>query len=118
MALTITGIGGFCLLIGLILLGNIVGSYDLDKILASGDLIRNHQLYLPALIFILLGALTKSAPVSTSISGCRTPCRRRRQCQPSTAFGNDGEQAYFLLVRFWPVLSGTYGGSGFSALPE
>ncbi len=46
MALTITGIGGFCLLIGFLLLGNIVGSYDLDKVLASGDMIRVHPLYL------------------------------------------------------------------------
>ncbi len=47
MALTITGIGGFCLLIGMLLLGKIVGSYDLDKILASGQIIREHPLYLP-----------------------------------------------------------------------
>jgi multicomponent K+:H+ antiporter subunit A len=40
MALTITGIGGFCLLIGFLLIGNIVGSYDLDKVLSSGDIIR------------------------------------------------------------------------------
>src|SRR5690606_37447850 len=61
MALTITGIGGLALLVGLMLIGHIVGSYDLDVVLASGDLIRNHDLYLPALLLILLGALTKSA---------------------------------------------------------
>ncbi|MBB3962897.1 multicomponent K+:H+ antiporter subunit A [Rhizobium metallidurans] len=107
MALTITGIGGFCLLIGLILLGNIVGSYDLDKILASGDLIRNHQLYLPALIFILLGALTKSAQFPFHFwlpNAMSAPT-------PVSAFLHSAtmvKAGVFLLVRFWPVLSGTY----------
>lgn len=61
MALTITGTGGLCMLVGLLLMGRIVGSYDLDVVLASGDLIRNSPLYMPVLILVLLGALTKSA---------------------------------------------------------
>ena len=40
MALTITGIGGLGLLAGVLLIGHIVGSYDLDVVLASGDMIR------------------------------------------------------------------------------
>ena len=40
MALTVTAAGGLCLLAGVLLLGHIVGSYDLDQVLASGDLIR------------------------------------------------------------------------------
>src|SRR3546814_20773008 len=61
MALTITATGGLCLFAGVLVLGSIVGSYDLDIVLASGDRIRSDPLYLPALILILLGALTKSA---------------------------------------------------------
>ena len=61
MALTITGIGGFCLLAGFLVLGHIVGSYDLDVILSSGDTIKAHPLYLTTLVLILVGALTKSA---------------------------------------------------------
>src|SRR5690606_31086945 len=53
MALTVTGIGGFCLLAGVILLGHIVGSYDLDQVLASGNLVRTHPLYTVAFILIL-----------------------------------------------------------------
>ena len=45
MALTVTGIGGLGLLAGVLLIGHIVGSYDLDGVLASGDLIRAHDLY-------------------------------------------------------------------------
>src|SRR6476469_11083269 len=40
MALMVTGAGGLCLLAGVMLLGHVVGSYDLDKVLAAGDLIR------------------------------------------------------------------------------
>ena len=107
MALTITGIGGFCLLIGLLLIGNIVGSYDLDKILAAGDVIRGHSLYVPALVFILLGALTKSAQFPFHFwlpNAMAAPT-------PVSAFLHSAtmvKAGVFLLVRFWPALSGTY----------
>ena len=107
MALTITGIGGFCLLIGLLLIGNIVGSYDLDTILSSGDTIREHKLYLPVLIFIALGALTKSAQFPFHFwlpNAMSAPT-------PVSAFLHSAtmvKAGVFLLARFWPVLSGTY----------
>ncbi len=61
MALAITGGGGLCLLAGVLLIGHIVGSMQLDAVLAAGDKIRAHPMYLPALILVLLGAFTKSA---------------------------------------------------------
>ena len=61
MALMVTGAGGLCLLAGVMLLGHVVGSYDLDKVLAAGDLIRAHDLYPILLPLILIGALSKSA---------------------------------------------------------
>ena len=45
MALAVTGAGGLALLGGVLLIGRIVGSYDLDAVLASGDLIRASALY-------------------------------------------------------------------------
>ena len=61
MALAVTGMGGLCLLAGALLLGHIAGSTDLDIILKSGDLIRAHPMYVPALVLVLLGCFTKSA---------------------------------------------------------
>lgn len=61
MAFAITGAGGLCLLAGVLILGKIVGSYQLDAVLAAGDVIRAHPWYVPALVLILLGAFTKSA---------------------------------------------------------
>ncbi|MDX1607129.1 MAG: proton-conducting transporter membrane subunit, partial [Candidatus Competibacterales bacterium] len=61
MALAITGAGGLALLGGILLLGHIVGSYELSDVLVAGDRIKAHPLYLPALLLVLLGAFTKSA---------------------------------------------------------
>src|SRR3546814_6744738 len=58
MALIITGTGGLSMFAGVLIIGHIVGSYDLDQVLASGDLLRAHSLYRPALLLVLLGALT------------------------------------------------------------
>ena len=54
MALTVTGAGGLALFVGVLVIGHIVGSYDLDEVLASGDVIRRHDLYFPALVLLLI----------------------------------------------------------------
>jgi multicomponent K+:H+ antiporter subunit A len=61
MALAVTGAGGLALLGGVLLLGEITGSYDLTVILASADQIQASPLYVPTLVLILLGVFTKSA---------------------------------------------------------
>ncbi len=63
MALAVTGAGGLCLLAGVLAIGHIVGSFKLDAVLAAGDVIRAHPLYVTALVLVLLGAFTKSAQV-------------------------------------------------------
>ena len=106
MALTVTAGGGLCFLAGALILGNIVGSYELDNILAAGNLIRNHALYLPALILILLGAFTKSAQFPfhfwlPNAMAAPTPVSAYLHSATMVKAG------VFLLARFWPVLSGT-----------
>ena len=61
MALAITGGGGLCLLAGVLLIGHIVGTTDLDTVLAAGGQIRAHPMYETALVLVLLGCFTKSA---------------------------------------------------------
>ncbi len=106
MALIITGIGGLCLLVGLMILGHIVGSYELDYILAAGDTIRQHSLYVPALLLILAGALTKSAQFPfhfwlPNAMSAPTPVSAYLHSATMVKAG------VFLLARLWPVLSGT-----------
>jgi len=62
-ALLVTGGGGLALLTGLLLLGQISGSFELAVLMTQGDVIREHALYGPVLLLILLGAFTKSAQV-------------------------------------------------------
>ncbi|WP_416408132.1 monovalent cation/H+ antiporter subunit A [Agrobacterium rosae] len=106
MALTVTGIGGFCLLAGLLILGHMAGSYDLDDILAKGADIRAHALYVPALVLILIGALTKSAQFPfhfwlPNAMAAPTPVSAYLHSATMVKAG------VFLLVRLWPVLAGT-----------
>ncbi|MBR7654766.1 monovalent cation/H+ antiporter subunit A [Brucella oryzae] len=106
MALTVTGIGGFCLLAGVLILGHIVGSYDLDKVLAAGNIVRTHPLYSVALILILLGAFTKSAQFPfhfwlPNAMAAPTPVSAYLHSATMVKAG------VFLLARLWPVLSGT-----------
>ena len=61
MALTVTGAGGLALLAGLLLLGDMVGSFDMNVVLASQDVILADPRYPMMLVLVLLGAFTKSA---------------------------------------------------------
>jgi len=121
MALTVTGSGGLCLLAGLLVLGRIVGSYDLDAVLAAGAQVRAHPLYLPCLVLVLLGALTKSAQFPFHFwlphaMAAPTPVSAYLHSATMVKAG------VFLLARLWPVLSGTepwfwlVGGAGLCTL--
>ncbi|MBE7158848.1 MAG: DUF4040 domain-containing protein, partial [Rhodospirillales bacterium] len=106
MALTVTATGGLCLLIGVILLGRITGSFDLDAVLASGDKIKASPLYLPMLVFILLGALTKSAQFPFHFWLPRAMAAPT----PVSAYLHSAtmvKAGIFLMMRLWPVLAGT-----------
>ncbi|MGM0614695.1 MAG: monovalent cation/H+ antiporter subunit A [Pseudomonadota bacterium] len=61
MALTVTGAGGLALLAGLLLLGDMVGSFDMNVVLTSQDVILADPRYPLMLVLVLLGAFTKSA---------------------------------------------------------
>ncbi len=106
MALTVTGAGGIALLGGVVIVGHIVGSYDLDTVLASGDVVRAHPLYPVALTLILFGALTKSAQFPFHFWLPRAMAAPT----PVSAYLHSAtlvKAGVFLLARLWPVLSGT-----------
>jgi len=106
MALVVTSAGGLALFVGVLILGHIVGSYDLDRVLAAGPTIRSHSLYVPALVLVVIGALTKSAQFPfhfwlPNAMAAPTPVSAYLHSATMVKAG------VFLLVRLWPALGGT-----------
>ncbi|MEM7718627.1 MAG: monovalent cation/H+ antiporter subunit A, partial [Pseudomonadota bacterium] len=106
MALTVTGMGGLAMIGGMLILGQIAGSYDLSVILQNREAIQADPLYLPALILILLGCFTKSAQFPFHFwlphaMAAPTPVSAYLHSATMVKAG------IFLMARLWPVLSGT-----------
>lgn len=106
ISLTITATGGFALLASVLVMGYVVGSYDLDVILNSGNLIKSSEYYPFILITFALGCLTKSAQFPfhfwlPNAMAAPTPVSAYLHSATLVKVG------VFALARFWPVLSGT-----------
>ena len=106
MALTVTGLGGLAMIGGMLILGDIAGSYDISVILTQGEVIRASDMYLPALLLILLGAFTKSAQFPFHFwlphaMAAPTPVSAYLHSATMVKAG------LFLMARLWPVLAST-----------
>ena len=106
MALTVTGAGGLALLAGVLLLGNLVGSFELSEVLAAGHFVRNHELYPLILGLVLLGVFTKSAQFPFHFwlphaMAAPTPVSAYLHSATMVKAG------VFLLARLYPVLAGS-----------
>jgi len=121
MAFTVTGTGGLCLLGAMLLIGRVVGSYDLDVVLGAGDMIRADARYPIILGLVALGALTKSAQFPFHFwlphaMAAPTPVSAYLHSATMVKAG------VFLLLRLSPSLAGTdawswvIGGAGLCTL--
>lgn len=105
-ALLITFGGGQALLVGIVLLSVVTGTVSLDALAASAEELRQSPLYLPILLLVLTGAVTKSAQVPFHVwlpNAMAAPT-------PVSAFLHSAtmvKAGVFLLLRMHPVLGGT-----------
>jgi len=105
-SLLITAGGGVALLIGLALIAHVAGTTDLNRVLESGDLLRDSALYPAMLALVLVGAFTKSAQVPFHVwlpDGMTAPT-------PASAFLHSAtmvKAGVYLLARLNPALGMT-----------
>lgn len=105
-ALLITAGGGLCLLAGIIILGQITGTYGMAELLSSSGDVVTSPLYFTALILVLLGAFTKSAQFPfhfwlPSAMEAPTPVSAYLHSATMVTAG------IYLLARLNPILGGT-----------
>jgi multicomponent Na+:H+ antiporter subunit A len=104
--LFITLMGGLAMLGGIILIGSVVGSYNLDVWTQNADAIKNSNLYIAGLILILVGVFTKSAqfPFHFWLPGAmEAPTPVSSYLHSATMV----KAGFFLLLRLHPSLGGT-----------
>jgi multicomponent K+:H+ antiporter subunit A len=105
MALAVTGGGGLALLAGVVLLGQIAGTYDISGMAGRSAAIQADARFTPALLLILLGCFTKSAQWPfhfwlPEAMAAPTPVSAYLHSATMVKAG------IFLLLRLYPVLSG------------
>jgi multicomponent Na+:H+ antiporter subunit A len=105
-ALLITGTGGLALLAGIVLIGNVAGTFELSEIRAQGDVVLTSATYLPILLLFLAGAFTKSAQVPfhfwlPNAMAAPTPVSAYLHSATMVKAG------IYLLARMHPTLSGS-----------
>lgn len=106
MALSITGLGGFFLMVALVIMGQITDSYSIGVILEQATAIKNSRYYPLVLAFFLLGAFTKSAqfPFYFWLPGAmKAPTPVSAYLHSATMV----KAGIFIMARFTPVLGGT-----------
>jgi multicomponent K+:H+ antiporter subunit A len=105
MAYAVTGAGGLALLAGMLVIGNIAGTFELSAWFTEHEAIRSHPRFNLAIGLVLLGAFTKSAQFPfhfwlPAAMAAPTPVSAYLHSATMVKAG------VFLLARLYPLLGG------------
>jgi multicomponent K+:H+ antiporter subunit A len=106
MALAVTGGGGLVMLAGMVLLGQIAGTYSISELLTMGAQIQADPRYPLVLLLVLVGCFTKSAQLPfhfwlPEAMAAPTPVSAYLHSATMVKAG------LFLMMRLYPVLGGS-----------
>jgi len=105
-ALSITGLGGLFLLVGLLLIGSVGQSYSIIELTQQSDLLTTDAAYIYIIILLFIGAFTKSAqfPFHFWLPGAmQAPTPVSTYLHSATMV----KAGIYLLARFTPMLGDT-----------
>ncbi|MGE6517146.1 Na+/H+ antiporter subunit A [Lysinibacillus sphaericus] len=104
-AMTITVFGGLAMLAGFLMLYVSSGTFSIREIVANVEVIREHTLFVPALLLILIGAFTKSAQFPFHIwlpDAMEAPTPVSAYLHSATMV----KAGIYIVARFSPVFGG------------
>jgi multicomponent Na+:H+ antiporter subunit A len=105
-ALSLTGLGGLLLMVSLVWMGSIAGSFSFGELLVHAATIRQSPYFPAIMVLFLLGAFTKSAqyPFHFWLPGAmKAPTPVSAYLHSATMV----KAGIFIMARFTPVMGGT-----------
>jgi len=105
-ALLVTKAGGLALLVGVLLMGQVAGTYQISALLQMGDVFRQHPFYTAIVLLVLAGAFTKSAQFPFYFwlpNAMEAPTPVSAYLHSATMV----KAGIYAMARFYPVLGDT-----------